>query len=94
MVTPYMVEKGSTLSDVYYVNDNALDGYTTAPLPLNYVAESRVPAGVFQAFVMVAASVKVSYLGRVDVSSGYFGGSYHLSTTDVADFDSNVQDFN
>lgn len=94
LVTPYMVEQGNPSSDVTYINDIGLDGHSTAILPVNYVAESRVPPNVFQAFVLAAASMKVTYMGRVDVSSGYFGGSYHLSTTDVASFDNNVQDFN
>jgi len=53
-----------------------------------------VTAGVFQAFVLCAASVKVNYLGRVDVSSGFFGGSYMLSGTDVHAFDDSAEDFN
>ena len=90
-----MVEKTNTTnSDMYYVNDNALDGSTISAAPVNIVAESRVPAGVFQAFVLVAASVDVSFVGRVDVSSGYFGASYHLSSTDVDTFDNSVMDFN
>ena len=90
-----MVEKSNTTSsDVYYVNDNGLDGYQTGILPVNLVSESRVPNGVFQAVVLVAASIDVSFVGRVDVSSGYFGASYHLTGTNVNTFDNNVQNFN
>lgn len=95
-IVPSMVELGfsPTVSDTYYINDNGLNGNSTAVLPIVAVDESRVAANVFQAFVLSAASVKVSYFGRLDVSSGYFGGSYHLSSTDVHNFDRSAQDFN
>ena len=95
MVTPYMVESSNTVaSDMYFVNDNALDGFTVSALPVNLVGESRVPSNIFQAFVLTAASIDVSFVGRVDVSSGYFGASYHLSGVDVASFDNAVNNFN
>ncbi len=90
-----MVEKSNTTSsDMYYVNDNALDGYTVSALPVNLVEESRVASNVFQAYILVAASIDVTFVGRYDISSGYFGASYHLTGTDVNVYDNNVNNFN
>ena len=90
-----MVEKSQTqFSDTYYVNDNALDGHNDNQLPVNLVGESRVPDNIFQAYILSAASINVSFVGRVDISSGYFGGSYHLSGKNVNEFDNAVNNFN
>lgn len=95
MVTPFMVEQSNTSSsDMYYSNDSTLDGYKLTNVSPTRVAEARVPDNIFQAFVLCAASIDVKFVGRQDVSSGYFGASYHLSSTDVNSFDDNVENFN
>ena len=81
-------------SDIYYVNDNALDGTNVSATPIITANESKVKDGLFQAYILVAASVEAKFQGRFDAASGYWGASYHLTGTNVDTFDNNVMDFN
>jgi hypothetical protein len=93
-----MVEKShDTVSDMVYVKENELDGFNIGGVGENIptmVGESRVPNNIFQAYILVAASIDVTYVGRGDISSGYMGGSYHLSSKNVSEYDNSVNNFN
>lgn len=97
LVTPYMVERGfnsGNASDIYVLNDVTLDGYTKSTATPNYIQESTVPAGLFQAFILTACKLTVTFIGRVDVSSGYLGGGYNLSNVDSTLIDYDMSIFN
>lgn len=97
LVAPYMVERGfngGNASDIYLLNDVTLDGFTKSTATPLYIQESTVPAGLFQAFILTACKMTVTFIGRVDVSSGYLGGGYNLSNVDSTLMDYDMSVFN
>ena len=61
----------------------------------NLVAlNTKSPSLAFNAFTLQSMKISCRYVGRVDVISGYFGGSFHLSTTDAFTYDYAPTQFN
>jgi hypothetical protein len=81
VVSPFLNDLTSSTSDVKTCTDVTLDGGTqlTNTALWNPVAAARVKDGVFNAYVLMAASIEAKYVGRYDIKSGYLGGSYFLS---------------
>jgi hypothetical protein len=91
----------NTVSNIYINTDNGLNGNSivagaSAVQGTAWTArgESKVLPGWFNTAVLLFAKVSVNYYGRSDAESGYFGGSFHLSSVAQNAPDSSPSNFN
>ena len=81
LVCPYLADTTATTSNLYICTDSSLDGNTQV-IPGNWAnrAETKLTPGWFTAGVLLFAKISVNYFGRSDAESGFFGGSFHISS--------------
>lgn len=92
--TPLMTNASSNYSDVYYCNNSKIGvtydetQYANEPSPTVGAADflsikqTSIPTELFSGFIVLATTVKVSYVGNLRDQSGIFSGSYMLSSVD------------
>jgi hypothetical protein len=93
VVCPILLDNSlgnANASNLYVNNNNALNG-TTLGLAAHFtpMTNTQTVQGAFTTYVLQACKLSARYVGRGDAMSGYFGGSYNLSsansrTPDVA----------
>ena len=96
-ICPLLLDSSINNSSVVYVNSDAsltgmqIDNNRSHYVPLD--ATSCIP-DAFNAYVLQCFKISVEYVGRSDIQSGFFGGSYFVSTCNSLDPDYNVSLFN
>lgn len=95
-VCPFMVDSTQTSSNIYINTNAALNGTSIDSVSAHYVPQTitNVVPNQFQAYTLQCAKLSVRYVGRLDIASGYLGGSYFLSVANEAAPDTNASLFN
>jgi hypothetical protein len=87
-------------TDMFVCNHPGLNGVTAfdpqgdpAQIKVIKRSDSQIVDSLFSAYIMVAASVTVKYVGSERNKSGMLGASFDLSTKNFKQFDSNACEF-
>lgn len=103
LTCPYLVDSttSNTVSNLYINTDNNLNGNTivtgaSAVVGTGWTAkgETKIPVGLFNTGVLLFAKISATYYGRSDAESGYFGGSFHISSVSQNQPDTSPSNFN
>lgn len=103
LVCPYLCDENTpaNVSSLYINTDNGLNGNSivagaSAVVGTGWTAraEPKITAGWFNTGVLLFAKMTAHYYGRSDAESGYFGGSFHISSVGQNTPDSAPSNFN
>ena len=89
------------MSNLYINTDPLLDGNNivvgaSALVGTGWTArgETKIPQTLFNTGVLLFAKLTANYYGRSDAESGYFGGSFHISSVPQNTPDTSPSNFN
>ena len=95
-VNPVLLDLSDVTKSNLWVNTHEdLDGVNVlAANTFTPIKNTLVQAGMFNTYTLYACKIAVKYHGRGDVMSGYFGASYHLTSSSSVAPDVNTCSFN